>query len=267
GVLILKEATRIGKYLKAGEKNRKKDIISGVKGLLQINKPHFEGVASIEDSVRYTGKDYNKCSLHYKKPINPNDPKSKIMHCRCDYFDLDKYCEWCNEGCKKYRTWAKYNSESGPFEFGTYKAKNITKTRKNNNSNKTLKDDYLEKVIQDILDGKLTKNQILVKYAKKNKQWVKNNPGFVETMCNAVKKVENLNNNYERCWKSCNIYVFGYPRTGKSYFFRILFPKAYEKPSEDPKWWPNFNGQEEVIINEIDGNYFKWKDLLNILDR
>ncbi|CAG8494908.1 15711_t:CDS:2 [Dentiscutata heterogama] len=79
GLLILKDATRIGNYLKAGEKNRKKDSISGVKGLLEMNKTHFEGIASIEDSVLYTGKDYNKCSLHHKKPINPNDPKSKII--------------------------------------------------------------------------------------------------------------------------------------------------------------------------------------------
>ncbi|CAG8790242.1 1280_t:CDS:2, partial [Dentiscutata erythropus] len=222
GVLILKDATRIGKYLKAGEKNRKKDIALGVKGLLQMNKTHFEGVASIEDSVRYTGKDYNKCSLYHKKPIDPNDPLC---------------CVDCNESCKKYRTLVRYDSDSGPFEYGTYIAKNITKIKKNN---KTLEDDYLEEVIQDILDGKLIKDQILVKYIKK------------------------INNG---CWKSCNIYIFGYPRTGKSYLFCILFPKAYEKPSEDPKWWPNFNGQEEVIINEVDGNYFKWKDLLNILDR
>ncbi|CAG8802624.1 6873_t:CDS:1, partial [Dentiscutata erythropus] len=131
GILILKDSTRIGKYLKAGEKNRKKDSISGVKGLLQMNKTHFEGVASTEDSVRYTGKDYNKCSLHHKKPIVQNDPKSKLMYCRCDYFDLDKHCEWCNEGCKPYRTWARYDSESGPFEFGTYKTKNNNPFGKN----------------------------------------------------------------------------------------------------------------------------------------
>ena len=65
-----------------------------------MNKIHFEGVASIEDSVLYTGKDYNKCSLHHKKPII-KDGISKIMLCRCDYFDLEKYCEWCNEGCRE----------------------------------------------------------------------------------------------------------------------------------------------------------------------
>ncbi|CAG8780290.1 10415_t:CDS:2, partial [Dentiscutata erythropus] len=192
GVLILKDATRIGKYLKAGEKNRKKDIALGAKGLLQI-----------EDSVHYTGKDYNKCLLHHKKPIDPNDPKSKLMLCRCDYFDLGKFCEWCNEGCKKYRTLARYDSDSGPFEYGTYTTKNNTKTKKNNNLDKTLEDDYLGEIIQDILDGKLTKDKILVKYTKKNKQWVKTIQDLLR-LCVML---------------------------GKSYLFRILFPKVYEKPN------------------------------------
>ncbi|CAG8491883.1 6662_t:CDS:2 [Dentiscutata erythropus] len=173
GVLILKDAMRIGKYLKASEKNRKKDSISGVKGLLQMNKTHFEGVASIEDSVHYTGKDYNKCLLHHKKPINPNDPKSKIMLCRCDYFDLEKHCEWCNKDCKKYRTWARFDDKSGPFEFGIYKAKNNNPFGKNKFVDRTPdKHQVSIEIMKDLIKNDLFGDEAVIKYAPKMSNWV-----------------------------------------------------------------------------------------------
>ncbi|CAG8855791.1 46193_t:CDS:1, partial [Gigaspora margarita] len=77
----------------------------------------------------------------------------------------------------------------------------------------------------------------------------------------------NQKNSFERCWKSCNIFIYGTPRTGKSYLLDILFPNAYKKEAEDKKWWPGFNEHEEVIFDEFDGSFLKWQDLLNILDR
>lgn len=44
---------------------------------------------------------------------------------------------------------------------------------------------------------------------------------------------------------------YGAPGTGKSHQARLTFPNAYWK--DNTKWWPGYNGQDEVIWDEFGG--------------
>lgn len=59
------------------------------------------------------------------------------------------------------------------------------------------------------------------------------------------------------------IWVWGPPGTGKSWSVRQQFPGAYLKAQN--KWWDGYNGQEAVILDDLDtnvlGHYLKiWSD-------
>lgn len=60
------------------------------------------------------------------------------------------------------------------------------------------------------------------------------------------------------------IYV-GPTRTGKTRAVREAYPDAYWKPGG--KWWPKYEGQETVVIDEMYGHRFPFTELLQLLDR
>ncbi|CAG8611805.1 8693_t:CDS:2 [Paraglomus occultum] len=76
---------------------------------------HFDIVyGNFNECCNYCKKIYNRCKLHN----NPNHGKP----CKCDYFDLSKYCSLCSPECEQYRTLVRWDttdlSDTYPFEFG-----------------------------------------------------------------------------------------------------------------------------------------------------
>ncbi len=68
----------------------------------------------------------------------------------------------------------------------------------------------------------------------------------------------------KRSWKMDIIVLVGPTGTGKSYWAHTTFPGAYHKPQG--KWWPDYDGEETVIVDEMYGNRFSWGELLNLCD-
>jgi len=62
------------------------------------------------------------------------------------------------------------------------------------------------------------------------------------------------------------LYWWGEPGTGKSWQARELYPNAYRKVSTT-KWWDNYKGQKEVIIDDLVPNCINIGKLLNWLDK
>ncbi|CAG8658401.1 1878_t:CDS:2, partial [Scutellospora calospora] len=125
-----------------------------------------------------------------------------------------------------------------------------------------------KELTKDIEEQNLTKDEILVKYNSEIKILTATTKG-IEDIYNAF---QNINKRliHKRCWKTCNIYIYGVPRTEKSYLAQILFPDAYNKSNKNGKWYPNFNKNNEhdvVIYNEFSGSDLKYTKLLNLLDR
>ena len=63
----------------------------------------------------------------------------------------------------------------------------------------------------------------------------------------------------------CCYWIYGEPRTGKSYACRSAYPELYEKPQN--KWWDGYHGETAVLLDDFDkqgaclGHYLKiWAD-------
>lgn len=76
-----------------------------------------------------------------------------------------------------------------------------------------------------------------------------------------------------RKFKTRPIVYFGPTRAGKSYSARALVAELCAKhnwrcytKSDSEEWWPDYNGQEIVLIEEMDGSYFQWKRIKNVFD-
>lgn len=61
-------------------------------------------------------------------------------------------------------------------------------------------------------------------------------------------------------------YFFGPPGVGKSKAAHDLAPLAYRKPPNS-KWWDGYDGEVDVIFDDLTPGWFKWADLMQILDR
>ena len=63
-----------------------------------------------------------------------------------------------------------------------------------------------------------------------------------------------------------NLWIFGHPGTGKTYYATHLYPKFYMK--QQNKWWDGYKGEEVVILDDLDdasmSHYIKiWADNYN----
>lgn len=61
-------------------------------------------------------------------------------------------------------------------------------------------------------------------------------------------------------------YLFGPPGTGKSRYASEVAPLAYWKPANS-HWWDGYNGESTVILDDLTAGWFKWANLMQILDR
>lgn len=68
-----------------------------------------------------------------------------------------------------------------------------------------------------------------------------------------------------RDWPMEIVLYIGPTRTGKTRAVREAYPNAYWKPAG--KWWPKYDGQETVVIDEMYGHRFPYTELLQLLDR
>jgi len=68
-----------------------------------------------------------------------------------------------------------------------------------------------------------------------------------------------------RDWPMEIVLYIGPPGTGKTRAVREAYPDAYWKPGG--KWWPKYNGEETVVIDEMYGHRFPFTELLQLLDR
>src|SRR6185436_1109220 len=86
---------------------------SGLKLIFEANLHFFFANGTDEECLAYTSKDYDRCKL---PEHNPNPKKGQ--RCKCDFKDLSKICEYCNENCK--RPFSRTSNDpliSGPFLF------------------------------------------------------------------------------------------------------------------------------------------------------
>ncbi|CAG8579071.1 2836_t:CDS:1 [Acaulospora morrowiae] len=245
GFVILKDQMRIGKY------NSKGGFGSGIKNIFKSNSVHIDFANGTPEQYRdYCRKKYNRCKNHDK--------------CKCDYFDLGKICEKCDDNCvRDLARVCDVNEDDipfGPWEFGVIRCDDPIKGDRRSKRNGEI--ECMAKAIDKIVGGEDI-DDVLVKYAPMISSRVTVNIDRI------AKAVSNVNNRFEkRCWDPCNIYIFGTPGTGKTFWTSIVFPNAYKKSMDDDwKWWENYNNDHIIVINEMERGSASWKNLLNILDR
>ncbi|CAG8679583.1 985_t:CDS:2 [Dentiscutata erythropus] len=140
-----------------------------------------------KDSILYCKKKYNKCSIHNhiivkyedyshfskeeftKNMITIDSGKNHLAICQYSYNDLNNFskCVWCNLECCFQRTLARYDENSGPFDYSDgkiYKASNKIGNnqfikRTNNNS---------KEIIEDLFEKCLTSDKVIVKHKPEN---------------------------------------------------------------------------------------------------
>jgi len=69
----------------------------------------------------------------------------------------------------------------------------------------------------------------------------------------------------KRDWAMEIIIYIGPSGTGKTRAVRETYPDAYWKAPG--KWWDNYQGENDVVIDEMYGHQFAYTDLLRLLDR
>lgn len=50
----------------------------------------------------------------------------------------------------------------------------------------------------------------------------------------------------------CGLWIYGKPRFGKTTYSATLFPKITVYPKPQSKWWDLYNGQENVVLQDLD---------------
>ena len=241
GLVAFNAQLRIGKYV-PGKR------VKTIKSIFQLNSLHIDYANFPNDTIIYVGKKYNRCAIHNK--------------CKCSYQELIlENCDVCTQECCSQRVLARWDEEnSGPFEFGQYQR---------NQTNQNNSDQYSEMYIQaaeDLYNGDNI-DKVIVDYARITP--LGKSPYGLRDISKSIERLKQKKN--QRCWKPCNIFVWGDPGTGKSYIGDIIFKnfkrkeKLYKKvPNE--KWFNDFNNHEVVVFNEITGSWFKWERFLVLID-
>lgn len=73
-------------------------------------------------------------------------------------------------------------------------------------------------------------------------------------------------NEEPRDWKPIVIWLWGKTGTGKSRRARELTTNAYTK-SDGSKWWPGYDGHEDVILDDFRDSWWSITETLSLLDR
>jgi len=76
-----------------------------------------------------------------------------------------------------------------------------------------------------------------------------------------------------RTWKTIPKIFLGPPRVGKSTSMRAEAEALAEKnawriytKSDSDKWWPGYDGQEIILIDEAHGGFWQWQELLRFFE-
>jgi len=79
---------------------------------------------------------------------------------------------------------------------------------------------------------------------------------------------------HQRSWNTVPVIAYGPPRAGKSTWIKAEAAKLlaanpgwriYTK-SDAEKWWPEYTGQEVILIDEMNGSFFEWSRLKRFFD-
>lgn len=63
------------------------------------------------------------------------------------------------------------------------------------------------------------------------------------------------------------IWLWGLSGVGKTRLARRAMPNAYFKDSGSGKWWPNYNGETQIIIDDLRSDIYPFVYMLGLLDR
>ncbi|CAG8768679.1 26409_t:CDS:2, partial [Dentiscutata erythropus] len=167
--LRLKKKTKFGHYKPSTDE--KKNKINDIKGFLKIDKVHFEPVEIEHDVEQFSEYEFIRNTISTSN-------KKRLTNCRCSYEDLNDFseCKWCTLECCSQRTLARYNENSGPYEYLIQENKKV-QTKKNQSQDQLLKD--AQEYMDNILVKKILKEEAIVKYAEKNPQWITQNPNNI----------------------------------------------------------------------------------------
>ncbi|CAG8577994.1 26162_t:CDS:2, partial [Racocetra persica] len=124
--------------------------------------------ARLPNSREYSEKDYNKCKKHHRKPVERNDPRCKIK---------GAVLEICTHECCSQHTFARYDSESGPFHY----ILEIYKKKPNNPNgiNQYIKENSSEKIIDNLFIENKSGDEIIVENAQDNPKWSRVEKGYL----------------------------------------------------------------------------------------
>ncbi|CAG8833927.1 8026_t:CDS:1, partial [Racocetra persica] len=204
---------RLGNY-KYGKK------ASTIKSIFQSKEMHVDYYnGTFDDAIRYCKKDRNHCSKHHP-------------YCRCDFFDLTKICDKCNQSCLEFRTFARVDNNSELFEFGELPTShNVEGFNQHLEEQKKI----CIQTIEDIKEQIKPINEIVINTFVNSGTA----PHIIKELYNTIR--ESQKKSVKRCFTPCNIYIYSDSRIGKDYLTQILFPDAYHKLQNDRKWFEGYD--------------------------
>jgi hypothetical protein len=162
----------------------------------------------------------------------------------------------------------------GPVRFNTAKARllprvHLEPARGNfkSNYNYCTKDGVVHEFGTKPAQGKrndLAEVVDMIKDKKSMKEIIEANPSF-----QAVRMAQVCAPYFEerRDWKTHVSWYWGATGTGKTRRAHFELPDAYIKTSSTGKWWDGYDGEEDVILDDLRPNHFNFTELLHLFDR
>ncbi|CAG8710927.1 12213_t:CDS:2, partial [Racocetra persica] len=176
-----------------------------------------------EDMIRYCKKDRNRCSKHYP-------------YCRCNFFDLTKICDKCDE---KLPT----NNNTEGFNQYIEEQKKIHK--------QTIEDikEQIKPINKIVIDAFVNSGIAL---------------HIIKELYNTIR--DSQKKSFKRCFTPCNIYIYGDSRTGKDYLTQILFSNTYHKSQNDEKWFERYDENKVFVFDDFYNHNMEFSTLLTLID-